>query len=120
MITTITLFFLAGMLNAVMDKLQFHYSHSIFSVLNAKFWNPAISWKNKYKNWPDDKREKFLGSTTIFVGLTDAWHLFQSLWILCFVAAPFLQPGAWWVSIIYFVTYTGSFTFFFHYILEKK
>ena len=34
-----------------------------------------MSWKNKYKE--DEKTPKFFGSTTFFVFLTDAWHLFK-------------------------------------------
>lgn len=71
-------FVLAGMSEGVMDTLQFHYSNSIFYHLKNKlFWNPEISWKNKYKDGDPKKGEKFLFSTTLFVSLTDAWHLFK-------------------------------------------
>lgn len=65
--------------DAVMDKLQFHWNRTIFYIhpsrYNPKFWNPEISWKNK---WDEDTlKPKFWGSTTIFVFLTDAWHLFK-------------------------------------------
>ena len=43
------LFILSGMFEAVMDKLQFHYEQSIFkNFKNQLFWNPDVSWKNKY------------------------------------------------------------------------
>lgn len=41
-----------------------------------KFWDIRTSWENKYKNWPEDKSEKFIGSKTIFVVFTDGNHLF--------------------------------------------
>lgn len=67
---------IAGIAEAVMDKLIFHYEISIFEKLkNKKYWNPKISWENKYKE--DLKTPKFIGSTTIFVFLTDAWHFFK-------------------------------------------
>lgn len=43
---------------------------------NPNFWIKDISWKNKWKDGDPKKGEKFLGSSTIFVQLTDAWHLF--------------------------------------------
>ncbi len=73
------LFVLAGIAEAVMDTLQFHFNRSWFGLLNATFWDPSISWKNKYKLNDPAYGPKFLGSTTIFVGLTDAWHLFKLL-----------------------------------------
>lgn len=62
---------------SIMDKIQFHYDKSIFknSKYNQLFWNPIESWKNKWKE--DLKTEKFIGSSTLFVFTTDAWHLFK-------------------------------------------
>ncbi len=62
---------------AVMDKTQFHFDKSIFSQDKYKqtFWDPNKSWVNKWKE--DLKTEKFIGSSTIFVFTTDAWHLFK-------------------------------------------
>lgn len=40
-----------------------------------KFFDQSVSWKNKYKNWPEDKREKFPGSKSALVFVTDAYHL---------------------------------------------
>jgi len=72
---------LSGVSEAIMDKLQFHWEKSIFVInptkYNPLFWNPTISWKNKWKEGTDYKVEKFRGSTSIFVFTTDAWHLFK-------------------------------------------
>jgi hypothetical protein len=66
----------ASIFEAVMDKLNFHFDKSIFvDKKNQLFWNPELSWKNKWKE--DLKTEKFRGSSTIFVFTTDAWHLFK-------------------------------------------
>jgi hypothetical protein len=67
----------AAVSESIMDKLQFHYDKSIFknSKYNQLFWNPIESWKNKWKE--DLKTEKFIGSSTLFVFTTDAWHLFK-------------------------------------------
>jgi hypothetical protein len=74
------LFILAGVSEAVMDKLQFHYDLSIFkNMKNQLFWNPLLSWKNKYKDGDPLKGEKFFLSKSLLVGFTDAWHLFKLL-----------------------------------------
>jgi hypothetical protein len=76
---------------AVMDKIQFHYdSTRIKSFKNQLFWNPSISWKNKWKDGEPKNGEKFWGSSTIFVGLTDAWHLFKTFKNLSIFAGLFL------------------------------
>ncbi len=85
---SILLLFASGVSKAIMDKVNFHFKHSIFNSLKFKqtFWNPKISWKNKWKNNDKSQGEKFLFSSTILVFTTDAWHLFQFFyrWCLCF------------------------------------
>jgi len=78
-ITIGVLLFISSVANGIMDKLMFHYAISIFKNLNPSFWNPLVSWKNKWKNGNKSEGERFLGSSTIFVNLTDAWHLFKSI-----------------------------------------
>ena len=68
----------SGAANAVMDKLQFHFNDSIFRVATDKeFWDPSISWRNKWKGGKRKNGEKFLFSSTILVFTTDAWHFFK-------------------------------------------
>jgi hypothetical protein len=72
------LFVLSGVFEAVMDKLQFHYDQSIFkNFKNQLFWDPKVSWKNKYEGGDPMKGERFFLSKSLFVGFTDAWHLFK-------------------------------------------
>lgn len=73
------LFLLAGIAEAHMDCLQFHFFDTPFVKRKHQFWNPEISWKNKYKNGNSSIGPAFLGSTTIFVFLTDGWHLMKFL-----------------------------------------
>jgi hypothetical protein len=67
----------AGVAKAVMDKLQFHWERSIFKLdperWPPEWWNPALSWSRKYREGSMTE-ERFPGSKTVFVGLTDAWH----------------------------------------------
>ena len=88
-------FALAGIANGVMDTLQFHYSSSIFPP-KSLFWNPAISWRNKYKNGDPKEGPRFPGSTTIFVALTDGWHLMKALNLAFYRLAIVLAAAAFW------------------------
>jgi hypothetical protein len=125
---SILFFILAGAFEGVMDTLQFHYASSKFYNLNSKtFWDPQISWINKYKNNDPTMGEKFLGSTTIFVGLTDAWHLFKlfrnlSIFIGVFFIA--IIPSSIIITLIYVLiirTVFGlSFTLFYKILLNNK
>jgi len=87
----ITLIILSGIFKGFMDALRFHYSQSFFiNFKNEQFWNPNISWLNKYNSvlYNDGiKFPKFFGSTTFFVWLTDGWHLLQMIYLnLLFLA----------------------------------
>ena len=86
-IIILILFTFSGIFEAIMDKIQFHYNKSIFPK-NSLFWNPELSWKNKYKD--DLKTPKFFGSTTFFVIFTDAWHLLKYIMILAIAISVLL------------------------------
>ena len=65
--------------NGVMDSLQFHYPQTGIDE-NSLFWNPQISWQNKYAKCAFDQlcepiRPAFWGATTFLSFLTDGWHL---------------------------------------------
>jgi hypothetical protein len=63
--------FLAGICEGVMDYLQFRYSK------DNKFWNPKLSWVNKWKDGKRENGERFFLSSTILVFVTDGWHLMK-------------------------------------------
>ena len=114
---------LSAISESIMDKIQFHYDKSIFSneKYNQLFWNPVESWKNKWKD--DLKTEKFLGSSTIFVFTTDAWHLFKFFKnTFLFIGLPLLSIGG--VNLILSVIiarilYGLMFTLYFDVLLKK-
>lgn len=143
MILNIIIILIASTADAIMDTLSSHYPISIFAKVSdwkilKKFkycnriklyqWlNPYYSWKNKWKNGNKLEGEKFLGSSTIFVSLTDAWHLFQSIQLnLFFVFAWFAYDSEltkldnlYWF-IIYRIIYGLWFTLLNDYVLIKK
>jgi len=67
--------------NACMDMNFNEYSNSIFSNFNPTFWNPSQSYVNKWKNGNKADGEKFFGSSTFLVFLTDSWHLFKMIFL---------------------------------------
>jgi hypothetical protein len=72
----------AGFLDGLVEAISFHYANGFkkaFPKANDQFWNPAVSWKNKYKNGDPLLGPKFIGSTGIFSATTDAYHMFRTL-----------------------------------------
>lgn len=59
----------SGGFEGVMDHLQFHYGKQ------SQFWNPKISWLNKYRDWDVSKGLTFRGRFLVFT--TDGWHLMK-------------------------------------------
>jgi len=75
------MFMIAGFAKAIMDTLQFHYSTSIFSNFKSQFWDPSVSWQNKYSNLDTLTTKKLFWIIPYPVFLTDAWHLFQFIFL---------------------------------------
>lgn len=59
------------------ETLQFHPDAFFKAFPNAsrQWFDPAISWKNKYKNGDPAQGAKFPLSTTVLVMFTDQYHL---------------------------------------------
>jgi hypothetical protein len=117
--------FIAALFSAVSDTLQANFSNSIFKNLNPTFWNPAVSWVNKWKAG-STSIEKFWGSSTVFVFLTDGFHLAKELSIIfiCLAVANHTQVTKTFFPelihfLIYFITWGISFQVFWQ-IFNKK
>lgn len=135
-----SLFFIAmaGFFNSIMDILFTNYSGSVFALLDKPlFWNPQVSWKNKwaqpYPQPPENKwyyfgfippyKERFAYSSTIFVFLTDGWHLSKALMLLCIMLsvvtyAPIIS--FWGDVALWYATFTMVFTIFYSYVWVGK
>lgn len=127
---------LAGMLNATYEILFVGFKYSIFRKLNPKYWDPYESWIYKWKypltvptkHWYYFKiypryEERFPYSSTIFVWLTDAWHLFKAIMLMCLMlAVVFYTPivNTFVDFIMLYCVFTFTFTIFFDYILRIK
>ncbi len=93
-VLAITFLALSGVFKAFTDKISFHYDKSFFRKWNPKFWDPRISWRNKYAEGEFPLKEKFFGSSTVFVCFTDGWHLLRALDSISLVAGFFFLGTA--------------------------
>ncbi|HCY78079.1 MAG TPA: hypothetical protein DHV28_19405 [Ignavibacteriales bacterium] len=99
-----------------MDTLTHHYNDS-FAVkykpclpagrLDRQFWDPAISWKNKYVD-SDPSKQKVKMSLFFFSinkpsFLTDGWHLLKAIMLaFIFLSSVVWVPVNWWQKLLIF------------------
>lgn len=91
------LIFIAGLAEGVMDMLQFHF------YLNHKFWNPKLSWVNKWKGGRPEHGERFFLSSTLLVAFTDGWHLMKLIRNVFIFASMFFIPSCEPLYLILFI-----------------
>lgn len=123
---SIILIFLAAICNAVMDVCSFHYYNSVFKNKNPKYWNPEISWKNKYVDWDkgNKKRKKIIFNINFPVQLTDAWHFFKSSMLLFLISAVVLykpihpELNELWSVLILGTVWNVTFSLFYNKLLR--
>lgn len=107
-----SLLFLSGICEGMVEALRFRYQ-SVKRLLNTsdRFWNPAISWKNKYKNGDPAQGAKFLFSTNALVWLTDGYHLMNfvsnCLLFAAFASACTLGLGLIYVPIVFIAAHAA-------------
>jgi hypothetical protein len=72
-----SLVFLAGAGKGFNETLTFHWKtfHQKFPDLTVKWFNPAISWRNKYEGGDPANGARFPLSTSLLVMTTDQYHL---------------------------------------------
>lgn len=88
------LVFTSGAAEGVMDHLQFHYDG------NSQYWQPDISWRNKYKNRDPQQGMTFRGKYLVFT--TDGWHMMKFVRNATIFTAFTLKVGEkkkWWVYV---------------------
>jgi len=107
---------------AVWEKLINHFDNSIFKKWNPNFWDPAISWKRKYKEGDPAKGPKFLFSSTFLTWITDAYHLIKSIMVFIIILGFQIVLGYNIVTgaIISLLIYTLTFGLAFNLFLDKN
>lgn len=100
---------LASAANAVMDTLSFRYDRSVFASLSERQWfDPQLSWRNKWKNGDPKQGDAFPLSSTALVAVTDAWHAAKAIAIFSILLAILLPftlvfklPWFAWIGILF-------------------
>ena len=115
-ILIVILLMISGASYGITQGISFHYNRYSEFNLNPLFWNPEISWKNKYKIGSTTE-PAFWGSTTIFVWLTDAYHLFGMISRFILIASIVFIPipeYSFFESIAMLIGVYGSWIIGFH------
>lgn len=98
----------AGVFHAGRDATLFHYDQfkTRFPRANDQFFDPRISWENKYRLGSPHLGPKFPGSRTYLVAFTDYYHLSNSLiQTFSYSSSAIYASGPkekWWHYAIYY------------------
>lgn len=73
----LSLVFLAGAADGLNNVLSFKWNSfkKAFPTANTHYWWPSSSYANKWKGGKRENGERFFGSSTVFVAVSDGWHL---------------------------------------------
>ena len=76
-IITGSLVFVGGAAKGFNETLHFNYKafENTFPGANNQWFDPQVSWRNKYEGGNPDNGPKFFLSTSAFVVVTDQYHL---------------------------------------------
>lgn len=95
------------MADGLNQTISFHYStfKHVFPKANDQYWNPQISWTNKYKNNNPADGPKYFGSTTFLVYTTDGYHMTRFVENVAIGSAIVLRINVyekrkWWYYVI--------------------
>lgn len=89
------LVFLAGASKGFNETLMFHWKafRNKFPNANPQWFNPDISWRNKYRNGDPEAGARFPLSTSVLVGLTDQYHLNTMINRVAWTSAVVIRIG---------------------------
>lgn len=106
--------FIGGASEGFSEELQHHYwkVKEKFPNMNDHFFDPSISWNNKYKNGDPSQGEAYFGSTTIFVAGTDGYHAFRGISKGCLIGGliTFQKGKTFWKTVGEAVISMGFYT----------
>ena len=133
-ILSLIFFAIAAICNALMDTIQFHWCTFRWNnQVNDQWWNPTISWRNKYIDGDPKKGLRFKGIWGGLSNFLDAWHFFKMTQIflivfsiisfpfsfkICFFDSYFWNELIW--VIIFGVAWNVPFNIFFTKIFVVK
>jgi hypothetical protein len=85
------------------------------------WWDKETTWRNKWKLGKPENGPAFWGSTTVFVFITDGWHLMQFIFHTCWQLGIAIQYDNWIFSFILIkVIFSGGFELLYSYLKRQK
>jgi len=77
------------------ETLHFNYRafENTFPGANEQWFNPQVSWRNKYKGGDPDNGPKFFLSNSLFVTFTDQYHLNNFIHRTALMSALIIKIG---------------------------
>lgn len=101
-IPVVSCLLVAGVAEGIMDQLQFHYDKP------DQFWNPDVSWRNKYYNNTPSQGLTFWGKYMPM--FTDGWHLMKGINHITLLGAItfkgiYGEKKKWWIYLVEGATY---------------
>ena len=106
------LVFIGGAAKGFNETLQFNYKifEKTFPGANKQWFDPKVSWRNKYEGGNPDNGPKYFLSTSAFVMFTDQYHLnnfIQKTAILTALVIKIREPKQPFLHYVYdFLYYT--------------
>jgi hypothetical protein len=102
--------FVAGSADGFAESLKFHYS-GVKRHLNTNdaFFNPDVSWKNKYAYNDPTKGDKFFLSSSALVFTTDGYHaarFVRNSAILTGICLKIGQKQKWYMYFVDFLSFS--------------
>jgi len=122
--------FVAGFADGSVEVVQHHYQDfkAVYPGANDQYWNPDISWRNKYRNGDPTQGSAFFGSRTFLVSLTDYYHLGRTVQRTTLLASAGIQAATYdagdsfWTYagrfVIQFLWYTAGFNISYNYVFR--
>ncbi len=99
--------FVGGVAYGYHEVLNYHYSKfkEVHPHANDQYWNPDISWLNKYRDYRlYGNEERFFLSTSLFVWATDASHPAAALSNLSLIGGTCVvtigEKRKWWEYVV--------------------
>ena len=94
-ILTGSLVFTGGAAKGFNETLQFNYKifEKTFPGANKQWFDPKVSWRNKYEGGNPDNGPKFFLSTSVLVMFTDQYHLNNFIQRTAIMSALVLKIG---------------------------
>jgi hypothetical protein len=90
--------FLAGWADGTAELTKWHYDafEGFYGDVNDDWYNPHVSWRNKYENGDASLGPAYFGSTTFLVGTTDNYHMMRSVRNVSISATLLIMPKCEW------------------------